>query len=79
MENGWKELRQIEDFCPSSQSRTLRKKIVCTKTVYKIDQSEFSQFILSSTLIKHASNLCRKRKTTLQGVLIKKMFLGGGR
>ena len=32
-----KELSDIEDVCPSSQSGTLRKKIVCTKRAYKIE------------------------------------------
>ena len=32
-----KELRDIEDVCPSFQSATLRKKIVCYKEAYEID------------------------------------------
>ena len=32
-----KELMDMEDVCPSSQSRILRKKIVCTKKAYEID------------------------------------------
>ena len=32
-----KELRDIEDVCPSSQSGILRMKIVCTKKAYEID------------------------------------------
>ena len=37
MGNFSKELKEIEDICPSSQSGTLRKKIVCTKKAYEID------------------------------------------
>ena len=37
MGNFSKELKDIEDVCPSSQSGTLRKKIVCTKKAYEID------------------------------------------
>ena len=33
--------RVIEDFCPSSQPWTLRKKITCTKKVYEIDMLRF--------------------------------------
>ena len=36
MGNFSKELKDIEDVCPSSQSGTLRKKIVCTKKAYEI-------------------------------------------
>ena len=32
-----KRLKDIEDLCPSSQSRIWTKKIVCTKKAYKID------------------------------------------
>ena len=32
-----KELRDIENVCPSSQSGTLRKKIIFTKKAYEID------------------------------------------
>ena len=32
-----KQLRDIEDVCPSSQSATLRKKIVCTKKAYETE------------------------------------------
>ena len=55
MGNGSKELREVEDFCPSSQSEKLEKKIICTKKVYKIDHNEFAcEFLqfLSSALIK---------------------------
>ena len=37
MGNFSKELRHIEDVCPSSRSGTLRKKIVRTKKAYEID------------------------------------------
>ena len=37
MGNFSKELGDIEDVFPSSQSGKLRKKIVCTKKVYEID------------------------------------------
>ena len=37
MGNFSKELRDIEDVGPSSQSGALRKKIVCTKKGYEID------------------------------------------
>ena len=37
MDNFSKELRGIEDVCPSCQSGTLRKKIVCTKKAHEID------------------------------------------
>ena len=33
----WVSLRDIEDVCASSQSGTLRKKIICTKKTYESD------------------------------------------
>ena len=45
--NGSKGLRVIEDFCPSSQPGTLRKKIICTKKVYEIDDAEICLRIYS--------------------------------
>ena len=39
MGNFSKELKEIEDICPSSKSGTLRKKIVCTKKAYENEVS----------------------------------------
>ena len=47
MGNGSEGLRVIEDFCPSSQPGTLRKKIICTKKVYEIDDAEICLRIYS--------------------------------
>ena len=45
--NGSEGLRVIEDFCPSSQPGTLRKKIICTKKAYEIDHAEICLWIYS--------------------------------
>ena len=37
-----KRLRDIEDVCPSSESQTFRKKIICTKKAYEIGGVAFT-------------------------------------
>ena len=44
---GCKEIRHIVDVCPSPQSGTSRKKIVCNENSYEIDHAETSLWITS--------------------------------
>ena len=72
----------MEDIGSSSESETSGKKIVCTEKIYKIDHAEICLWISTVSFIinvnKKGKFLCFRKKVTSQ-VIIKKMFLGGGR
>ena len=69
-----KGLRDIEDFCASSQSGTSRKKTVYTKKVYETDYAEILLQISSIYFIinfnKAGKFLCFRRKGTFNTDLI---------
>ena len=79
---GSKRLRHTAYNCLLPQSATSRKKNVCTKKVYEINDAETSLWISSISFVisfnKVGKFLCFRRKATSQG-LIKKMCLGVSR
>ena len=54
-----KGLRQIEDFCSSSQPGTSGKKIVFTKKVYEIDHTEICFWMSSVSFIINRNKVAK--------------------